>query len=148
LEDGAGKNAGPGPPMPIWMPIKESYCLKLSNAIAVLIGLVLLVVLMGSNYTVSLEAPDYAFVYTDTEKKIYYAPSYIDIARPDSVDVKKLGRMTLQEAKSQGFTADEASVEKDYFRQKYRPLTTFLLEKVGLAKPLPVRWTKDGEWNW
>jgi hypothetical protein len=64
------------------------------------------------------------------------------------VDVKKLGRMTLQEAKSQGFTADEASVEKDYFRQKYRPLTTFLLEKAGLAKPLPVRWTKDGEWNW
>ena len=122
--------------------------MKLSNIIAMLIGLILFVALIGSNYTVPLTAPDYAFVYVDAEKKIYYAPSYIDIAKPPDVDVKKLQRMTLQEARNKGLTADETSEEKGYFRQEYRPLSTYLLEKMGLAKPLPVRWNKDGAWNW
>jgi len=122
--------------------------LKLSNILAMLIGLILLVALLGSNYTVPLTAPDYVFVYVDAEKNTYYAPSYVDIAKPPDVDVKKLEKMTLQEAREKGLTADEASVEKGYFRQEYRPLSTYLLEKLGLAKPLPVRWNKDGAWNW
>ncbi|MFZ5643801.1 MAG: hypothetical protein ACOY46_09455 [Bacillota bacterium] len=122
--------------------------MRLSNIIAVLVGLILLVVLMGQNFTVPLSAPDHAIVYVDAQKKIYYAPSYIDIAKPPSVDVKKLTRLTLTEAKAQNYAANETSVEKGYFRQEYRPLTTFILEKVGLAKPLPVRWNKDGSWNW
>lgn len=129
-------------------PAKEQPSLKLSNITAVLIGLILFVATMGQNYTVPLSAPDHAIVYVDSGSKIYYAPSYIDIAKPPSVDVKKLTRLTLKEAKALDYTADEASVEKGYFKQQYRPLTTFIFEKLGLAKPLPLRWNTDGSWNW
>ena len=122
--------------------------MKLSNITAIFIGLILFVILMGSNYVIPLTAPDNAIVYTDAGKKIYYAPPYIDIAKPPTVDAKKLGNMTLKEAKSQNYSPDEASVEKGYFRQEYRPLSTYLLEKMGLLKPLPIRWNSDGAWSW
>ncbi|MFZ5595882.1 MAG: hypothetical protein ACOY31_02570 [Bacillota bacterium] len=127
--------------------------MKTSNLIAVLIGLFLFVVLFGSNFTVTIHAPDYATVYVDTDKKIYYAPPYIDNLKPADmpeppIDIKKLEKSTYRDAKKLKYTPDQASLEKGCFEQKYRTLTALLLEKLHLVKPLPTRWNKDGSWNW
>lgn len=123
------------------------------DIIAILIGIVISVSLFGSIYTVKLSAPDNAVVYVDHEKKIYYAPPLIDnlgkSPKPEqSIDVKKLKASTLQEVRALKYTPDEVSREKGYFVQQYRSFTSFLLEKTGLSKPLPSRWTKEGAWNW
>ncbi|MFZ5651602.1 MAG: hypothetical protein ACOY4I_12200 [Bacillota bacterium] len=125
---------------------------KTSNIPAIIVGLILFVALFGSNYTVALPAPDYAVVYADPEKRIYYAPPYIDnmgqTKPPEPVDVKKLKRLTLKEAKSQDYRPDKSSSDKGYFEHRYRTFTSYLLEKIGLMKPLQSRWTSDGAWNW
>ncbi|MFZ5647571.1 MAG: hypothetical protein ACOY30_08130 [Bacillota bacterium] len=125
---------------------------KTSNIPAIIVGIILFVALFGSNYTVTLSAPDYAIVYADPEKKIYYAPPFVDNmnkTKPqEPVDVKKLQRLTLKEAQSRNYRPDEVSREKGYFEHRYRTFTSYLLEKIGLMKPLPSRWTRDGDWNW
>lgn len=118
-----------------------------------MVGLIIFVLLFGSVYTVKLSAPDHAVVYVDQEKKIYYAPPYIDNMKSQpkpgqTVDAKKLKASTLKEARDLRYQPDEASREKGYFVQQYRNLTGFLMEKTGLVKPLPSRWNKDGSWNW
>lgn len=123
------------------------------DIIAILAGLVITVLLFGSVYTVKLPAPDNAIVYVDHDKKVYYAPPYIDnlIKSPNPeppVDVKKLQASTLKEVSALKYTPDEVSREKGYFVQQYRSFTGYLLEKMGLTKPLPSRWTGDGAWNW
>lgn len=126
---------------------------KTSNIPAIIIGFILFVGLFGSNYTVTLSAPDYAIVYVDPDKKIYYAPPYIDnlsqLPKPaEPINVKNLQRATLKEVGSLGYRIDEVSKDKDYFEQKYRTLTSYMLEKIGFLKPLPPRWNPDGAWNW
>lgn len=123
------------------------------DIIAILVGLIIFVLLFGSVYTVKLAAPDHAIVYVDPEKKMYYAPPYIDNAISQSkpaqpIDTKRLKAIPIKEARSLQYQPDEVSKEKGYFVQQYRSLTGFLLEKTGLAKPLPSRWNKDGSWNW
>ncbi len=122
------------------------------DIIAVLVGIVIFIGLFGSLYTVKLQAPDNAVVYVDHDKKIYYAPPYIDnpVNSPDRepVDARKLEALTLKEARALNYAPDRASREKGYFVQQYRSLTSYLLEKIGLTKPLPSRWTNNGAWNW
>jgi hypothetical protein len=123
------------------------------DIIAILIGIVIFVSLFGSIYTVKLPAPDNAVVYIDQEKKIYYAPPLIDklakSPQPEqTIDVKKLKASTLKEVRALNYSPDEVSREKGYFVQQYRSFTSYLLEKMGLSKPLPSRWTKEGAWNW
>ncbi len=124
-----------------------------SNIPAIIIGFILFVGLFGSYYTVTLSAPDFATVYADPDNKIYYAPPYIDnlskLKKPaEPIEVKKLQRMTLKEAGKLNYRVDEVSKEKDYFEQKYRTLTSYLLEKMGFLKPLNSRWNPNGSWNW
>lgn len=127
--------------------------INIRDIIATIVGLFLFVLLFGSLYTVKQTAPDYATVYVDPEKKVYYAPPYIDSlnarSKPDNpVDTKKLKALPLKEARALNYSPDETSKEKGYFVQQYRSLTSYLLEKAGLSKPLPLRWNKDGSWNW
>lgn len=123
------------------------------DIIAVIVGLIIFILLFGSVYTVKQAAPDHATVYVDPEKKIYYAPPYIDNMIAQSkpaqpIDTKRLKAITIKEARGLQYQPDEASKGKGYFTQQYRNLTGFLMEKAGLAKPLPSRWNKDGSWNW
>lgn len=125
---------------------------KTGNIPAIIVGLIIFVALFGSNFSVTLSAPEHAIVYIDPVKKIYYAPPYIDnmgkTKPPDPIEVKNLQRLTLKEARRLNYRPDEACVDKDYFKHKYRTFTGFLLEKAGLMKPLPSRWTPEGDWNW
>lgn len=123
------------------------------DVIAILVGLVITIGLFGSVYTVKLQAPDNAVVYADPDKKIYYAPPYIDkldkLPKPEQpVEVKKLKAMPLKDVRALNYNPDRASREGGYFVQRYRNLTAYLLEKTGLVNPLPLRWTSDGDWNW
>lgn len=125
------------------------------DIIASLVGLVIFMIAFGSLYTVKQEIPDYATVYADPEKKVYYAPPYVDklMANPESkpdnpVDVDKLKAMPLKEALALNYTPDKNSEEEGYFIQRYRDLKGYLLEKAGLTNPLQKRWNKDGSWNW
>lgn len=127
--------------------------MKTSNIVAVIVGLFLFFSLFGSNFTVKQKAPDYAIVYVDPEKKIYYAPPYIDNLSPaarlaENIDIKTLTRSTLKEVRNSQYTLNEVSKEKGYFSQEYRTLVAFSLEKLGLLKPLPSRWNNDGSWNY
>jgi len=123
------------------------------DIIAIIVGLVITISFFGSVYTVKLSAPGNAIVYIDQEKKVYYAPPYIDNlsnspnAQPP-VAVEKLKALTLKEAQELSYNPDPVSQEKGYFIQQYRSLTSYLLEKTGLLQPLPLRWTKEGAWNW
>ncbi|MCL6477397.1 MAG: hypothetical protein K6T65_03190 [Peptococcaceae bacterium] len=125
------------------------------DIIAIIVGLFIFFLLFGSLYTVKLRAPDYATVYVDPEKKIYYAPPYINSlnaqpkpGNPNPVDITKLKAITLKEARALNYSPDQTSQEKGYFVQRYRNLTSYVLEKAGISKPLPLRWNKDGTWNW
>lgn len=122
------------------------------DIIAALVGIIITITLFGTLYTVKLSPPNNAVVYVDQSKMIYYAPPYIDMGVAASsdrpVDVKALRRMTIKEAQSQKYSPDEVSRKKGYFVQQYRSFSGYLLEKIGLARPLPTRWTGDGAWNW
>ena len=124
------------------------------DIIAILVGILIFILLFGSVYTVKIPAPDFAVVYVDQEKKIYYAPPYVDkLSKPagpaqTNIDVKKLKASTIKEMRDLKYTPDGDSREKGYFVQNYRSFTGYLMEKAGLAKPLPSRWNKDGAWNW
>lgn len=123
------------------------------DIMAIFIGLIIFISLFGSIFTVKQTVPDYAIVYADPEKKIYYAPPYIDNLKslsklPRDINEKKLRAVTLKEARDLQCQPDNTSNEKGYFVQQYRKASSFLLEKAGILKPLPSRWNKDGTWNW
>ncbi len=123
------------------------------DIIAIFIGLIIFISVFGSVYTVKLEAPGHAVVYADPEKKVYYAPPYIDglmsqSKLPKEIDAKKLKPYPMAEARVMQYRADETSRERGYFVQQYRSLSSYILEKAKIVKPLPTRWNKDGTWNW
>ncbi len=120
------------------------------DIIAALVGIVITIILFGSLYTVKIPAPGNAVVYVDNDSKTYYAPPYIDNTKPGKlqIDVNKLKPSTLEQVRKLNYTPDKYSLDNGYFQQRYRPLTSYLLEKIGLREPLPRRWTPDGQWNW
>ena len=127
----------------------------MKDLIAIIIGLLLTTMTFGLVYIVPQAAPDNTIVYVDAEKKIYYAPPYVDnikthpeIVPEQPIDIKKLHAITINEAKSLNYTPDQVSKEKGYFVQKYRSFTGLIMEKLDIVKPLPSRWNKDGAWNW
>ncbi|NTW05649.1 MAG: hypothetical protein HGA27_05995 [Peptococcaceae bacterium] len=120
------------------------------DILAILVGLIISTIIFGSIYTVKLTAPDNAVVYLDTTAKIYYAPPYVENNPQGKLAVKleTLTASTLSQAKKLGFTPDQGSAENGYYKQNYRSLTSYLLEKMNFTKPLPMRWTEEGSWNW
>jgi len=121
------------------------------DIIAILVGLIIFVMAFGSFYTVKIKAPDHAIVYIDIQKKIYYPPPYVDYhnkQNPAQPITGQLGAVTLQEARQMQFSPYPPEKEKEYFVQRYRSFSSLLLERVGLRKPLPVRWDPEGAWKW
>jgi hypothetical protein len=120
------------------------------DILAILVGLIISTIIFGSIYTVKLTAPDNAVVYLDNSAKIYYAPPYVENNPQGKLTVKleTLTASTLSQAKTLGFVADKGSTDNGYFKQNYRSLSSYLLEKMNFTKPLPTRWTTDGSWNW
>lgn len=120
------------------------------DIIAILVGIFITIILFGSIYTVKIPAPDNAVVYVDNDTQTYYAPPYIDNTAQEKlqIDVNKLNSSTLKQVRELNYTPDKYSLDNNYFQQQYRPLTSYLLEKMGLKEPLTLRWTPEGQWNW
>jgi hypothetical protein len=120
------------------------------DILAILVGLIISTIIFGSIYNVKLTAPDNAVVYLDNSARIYYAPPYVENNPQGKQAVKPetLTASTLSQAKALGFVADKGSADNGYFKQNYRSFTSYLLEKMNFTKPLPIRWTEEGSWNW
>lgn len=115
--------------------------------IALLVGLIFVLSLVGDDIKITYEIPDNAVVYCDSSSKIYYAPPYIDNNRyPSNLDVSSLKAQPVSAARIQGYTADPVCTEQNYFREQ-DTLNHVILWKLGLAGIKPSRWNADGSWN-
>ncbi len=121
---------------------------RLYSLIAILIGILVLLGLVGQFIIVADKVPPYAVVYTDLEEGIYYAPPYILGKKyPDGFDESTLMAQTVEKAQQNGHEADKACVNMGYFKQR-NTLNDVLMIKIGLVEKPPSRWNQDGSWNW
>ena len=130
------------------LPKKHTPLERFYYTIAMIVGILFLISLLGQSISVTLNAPSNTVVYADFQTKIYYAPPYIDNHRyPDTLDVKNVKAETLAESKERGHKADAFCVQQGYFKEQ-DTLTHLILVKLGWSKPKPSRWNPDGSWNW
>ena len=85
--------------------------------------------------------PDYAEVYVNDAVKTYLAPPCITAA-------VGLRAITAGEARRLGYRPDSKCRDEGSFTQDDRSLTGKLFQKIGILKPIPSRWNKDGSWNY
>ena len=115
--------------------------------IAMLVGMVFLLSMVGDDIKITYHVPDQAIVYADLDSKLYYAPPYIDNNRyPSDLDVSRLKAMKVSETQALNLTPERACVDKGYF-QEQDTLNHVILWKLGWADPKPSRWNPDGSWN-
>jgi hypothetical protein len=129
-------------------PIKGGPIEKLYAIIAIIIGLTVLIALFGQLIMIKNPIPPETIVYVDENTHSYYAPPYIIGNKyPSDLDVSTLKAMTIAEAESNNYQADEKCEEIGYFREQNTLKDTILI-KIGLIEPPPSRWNQDGSWNW
>jgi hypothetical protein len=117
-------------------------------ALAIIIGISLLIGVFGQWIIIDDPIPPGTTVYVKDESKVYYAPPYIlGNKYPAGLDVSDLRAMPVAEAEASGFKADPQCAEMGYFKERYN-LKDRILIKIGLVEPEPSRWNKDGSWNW
>ena len=117
-------------------------------ALALLVGIIFVLSMVGQNIKITTHVPANAVVYADLKLNIYYAPPYIDNNRyPSTLDIKGLKAETVSAAQALNHSPDRICVEQGYF-QEQDTLNHTLLWKLGLAAPRPSRWNPDGSWNW
>lgn len=130
------------------MQLEMSNSERVYSVLAILIGVLILLGLVGQFIIIADKAPPQAVVYVDQGTGIYYAPPYILGKKyPPGLDESKLKALTISEAEQKSYQADPACVEQGYFKQK-STLNDKLRIKVGLAEAPPSRWNPDGSWNW
>jgi hypothetical protein len=108
---------------------------------------------MSMGISVVQTTPDYAFVYVDHDKKTYYSPAYLyDIGEPGalkrSIDIENLQLTKIEDVHDAKYDPDDECRNEGYFMQEYSSYFRYLLEKIGILKPVQSRWNKDGTWNW
>jgi hypothetical protein len=129
-------------------PIKGGPMEKLYAIIAIIIGLSVLIALFGQLIMIKKPIPPATIVYVNEGTNIYYAPPYIlGNKYPSDLDVSNLKAMTIAEAESNNYQADNKCEEMGYFREQYSLKDTILI-KIGLIELPPSRWNPDGSWNW
>lgn len=130
--------------MQLEMPKSE----RVYSVLAILIGIMILLRLVGQFIIIADKAPPQAVVYVDQSSGIYYAPPYILGKKyPAGLDESNLKALSLAEAEQKSYQADPVCVEQGYFKQK-STLNDRLRIKTGLAEAPPSRWNADGSWNW
>jgi hypothetical protein len=116
--------------------------------VALLVGIVFLLSMIGDDIKITSQVPANAIVYADANNKIYYAPPYIDNNRyPSTLDITVLKAETVSAGQALNQTPDRVCVEQGYF-QEQDTLNHTILWKLGWAAPKPSRWNPDGSWNW
>lgn len=120
---------------------------RLWYTIALVVGSLTLLGLIGTTIDITYHVPDNAVVYVDHGAHIYYAPPYIDNNRyPSGLDVQSLKAGTAAECRLQNIQADPVCVEQGYFKE-YDTVTHLIKVRLGLAAPKQSRWNPDGSWN-
>lgn len=115
--------------------------------IALLVGIIFVLSLVGDDIKITYQIPANAVVYSDPGPKIYYAPPYIDNDRyPPDLNVSGLKAQPVSAAQALGYTPDPVCVQQGYFREQ-DTLNHVILWKMGLAGAKPSRWNADGSWN-
>lgn len=121
---------------------------RLYSLIAMVIGIMVLLGLVGQFVIIADKIPAYAVVYSDSDTGIYYAPPYILGQKyPEGFDETNLRAETVAEARQKGFKAERACVDMGYFKQR-KTLNDRIMIKLGLVDSAPSRWNEDGSWNW
>jgi hypothetical protein len=108
----------------------------------VIISLFLVLFFLGIYITVDEVVPDNAVVVVTLEDKHYHSIHFDYIA----VAGKTAKTMTLGEAKRQGFTPDQHSIDLGYFRGNRLFLYQYMLSKFGVH--YNSRWDSNGNWLW
>ncbi len=130
------------------MQLEMSNSERVYSVVAILLGILILLGLVGQFIIIADNAPPQAVVYVDQSTGVYYAPPYILAKKyPPGLDESKLKAVTINEAAQKSYQADLTCVEQGYFKQK-STLNDKLKIKVGLAEAPPSRWNQDGSWNW
>ncbi|NLN86126.1 MAG: hypothetical protein GX133_00710 [Syntrophomonadaceae bacterium] len=114
---------------------------------ALMVGILALMGVIGTTIDITYHVPDQAVVYVDPANGIYYAPPYIDNHRyPNSLDVNSLEASTVAECRQLNIHPDLECVEQGYF-EEYETVTHLLKTKLGLSEAKQSRWNQDGAWN-
>jgi hypothetical protein len=108
---------------------------RVYSLIAIIIGIIFLISLLGQSIKITHNIPPTAIVYVDEGTHIYYAPPYILGKKyPSTLDVNNIKGKTVSESEQNNFKADPTCVELGYFKEQ-DTLTHTILVKLGLSKP-------------
>jgi len=110
--------------------------------VAVVICLVLVAFFLGIYLTVDEEMPENAVVVVTLEDKRYHS-IHFDY---DAVAGKTAKTMKLSDAKRQGFTPHQQSINLGYFKGNRLFLYQYVLSKIGIH--YNSRWDRNGNWLW
>ncbi len=105
-----------------------------------------LIVLAGFGIQIAETMPGNAIVLIDPETKTYFAPHYF--VEQDVLPPRYLGRMTLKQARQQGYKFDTECRNFGYFVEDDAPIIRELLGWSGIMKERLHRWNPDGTWNY
>ena len=114
---------------------------KLFFAIKFALALVGIFLMIGFGVGSSKGMPDYVQIYVNDAEKIYLAPSCVE-------NKAGLRLTTAAEARTLRYRPDEKCRDEGAFIQDDRSLTGSFLQMIGILKPIPSRWNKDGTWNY
>jgi len=104
-------------------------------------GVLVAVLLIGLSIGSSRTMPEHAIVLADDRARTYIAPPCVG-------EQGELRVATASEVRGLAYSPDRDCANEGGFVQDDRSLTGGLLEAMGLLKPLPSRWNRDGTWNW
>lgn len=110
--------------------------------VVIVICLVMVAFFLGIYVTVDEEMPENAVVVVTLEDKHYHS-IHFDYG---AVAGKTAKTMALSEAKRQGFTPHQHSIDLGYFRGNRLFLYQHVLSKIGIQ--YNSRWDKNGNWLW
>ena len=128
----------------------EYFLKKPRNTLSIFAIILLSLFIIGWGIQVVKTMPEYANVYVDHEKKVYYAPTYIREMRyknNNNISFHRLKLTTAKKASNLGYEPDYDCREKEYFVDGDKNIITDYLEEIGVIKKVS-RWNKDGSWNW
>jgi hypothetical protein len=115
---------------------------RLKITVVIVICLLVVAFFLGIYVTVDEEMPENAVVVVTLEDKRYHS-IHFDYG---AVAGKTAKTMPLSEAKRQGFSPHQHSIDLGYFKGNRLFLYQYVLSKIGIH--YNSRWDKNGNWLW
>ena len=109
--------------------------------IKLIVGLLVSLLIFGFVVQTSRDMPPNAILYVSDYKKKYFAPPCLESCASYRLT-------TAKEVRELGYSPDKDCRDRVGFPQPDRSFTGHLFQRIGLLKPLPSRWNKNGTWNY